>query len=54
MINEIKNNKNDINLGFENLIQNKEKLISFYKLNYPLFFFYIKEVIINHLVLYLI
>ena len=39
MINEMINNKNDINLGFENLIQNKEKLINFSKLNFPLFFF---------------
>jgi len=39
MINEMNNNINDINLGIENLIQNKEKGISFNKLNYPLFFF---------------
>ena len=39
MINEMINKRKDFNLGIENLIQNKEKEISFDKLNYPLFFF---------------
>ena len=39
MTNEMMNNIKDINLGIENLIFNKEKEISFYNLNFPLFFF---------------
>ena len=39
MINEMINNIKEYNLGIENLIKNKEKDISFDKLNYPLFFF---------------
>ena len=38
MTNEMMNNIKDINLGIENLILNKEKEISFYNLNFPLFF----------------